>query len=159
MLLVAMDVTIVSVALPGIRDTFQEPDALLAWVFTSYNITLAALLLVGGELGDRMGHRNAFLGGIAMFAAASLVAAVAPGIWVLITGRVLQAMGSALIYPASLALLLPQFPVSRRSMAIGVWAVSPGSVGRSRRRWAPCSSRPPDGGPCSSSTCRSSSPP
>jgi EmrB/QacA subfamily drug resistance transporter len=121
MLLVAMDVTIVSVALPGIRESFAGSDALLAWVFTAYNITFAALLLVGGKLGDRMGHRNAFLSGLGIFAVASLVAAVAPGIWVLIAGRVLQAVGSALIYPASLALLLPQFPIARRSMAIGVW--------------------------------------
>jgi EmrB/QacA subfamily drug resistance transporter len=121
MMLVAMDVTIVSVALPGIRADFQEPDSLLAWVFTSYNITFAALLLVGGKVGDRMGHRNAFLVGLILFAAASLTAAVAPDVWVLIGGRVLQAMGSALIYPASLALLLMQFPPSRRSMAIGVW--------------------------------------
>jgi EmrB/QacA subfamily drug resistance transporter len=121
MLLAAMDVTIVSVALPGIRDAFDAPDALLAWVFTAYNITFAALLLVAGKVGDRIGHREAFLIGLVLFAAASFVSAVAPDIWVLIGGRVLQAMGSALIYPASLALLLPQFPLSRRSMAIGIW--------------------------------------
>ncbi len=120
-LLVAMDVTIVSVALPGIRAGFGEPEPVLAWVFTSYNITFAALLLVAGKVGDRIGHREAFLFGLAMFAVASLIAATAPSIWVLIGGRVLQAMGSALIYPASLALLLPEFPPSRRSMAIGVW--------------------------------------
>jgi EmrB/QacA subfamily drug resistance transporter len=119
--LVAMDVTIVSVALPGIRDSFVEPPAVLAWVFTSYNITFAALLLVAGKLGDRWGHREAFLGGVVLFALASLLAAVAPNVEVLIAGRVVQALGSALIYPASLALLLPQFPPSRRSMAIGVW--------------------------------------
>jgi len=119
--LVAMDVTIVSVALPGIRDSFGEPPTVLAWVFTSYNITFAALLLVGGKLGDRWGHREAFLGGVVLFAVASLLAAVAPNVEVLIAGRVVQAIGSALIYPASLALLLPQFPPSRRSMAIGVW--------------------------------------
>ncbi len=119
--LVAMDVTIVSVALPGIRDSFDEPSTVLAWVFTSYNITFAALLLVAGKLGDRWGHREAFLGGIVLFAVASLIAAVAPNIEVIIAGRVVQALGSALIYPASLALLLPQFPSSRRSMAIGVW--------------------------------------
>jgi EmrB/QacA subfamily drug resistance transporter len=121
MLLVAMDVTIVSVALPGIRESFNEPEPVLAWVFTSYNITFAALLLVAGKIGDRIGHRQAFLVGLVMFATASLVAATAPTIEVLIGGRVLQAAGSALIYPASLALLLSQFPPSRRSMAIGVW--------------------------------------
>ncbi|MET0327009.1 MAG: DHA2 family efflux MFS transporter permease subunit, partial [Ilumatobacteraceae bacterium] len=119
--LVAMDVTIVSVALPGIRESFEEPPTTLAWVFTSYNITFAALLLLAGKLGDRWGHRRAFLGGLGTFAVASLVAAVAPSIEILIAGRVLQAAGSALIYPASLALLLPEFPPSRRSMAIGVW--------------------------------------
>jgi EmrB/QacA subfamily drug resistance transporter len=119
--LVAMDVTIVSVALPGIRESFGEPPAVLAWVFTAYNITFAALLLVAGKLGDRWGHREAFLGGVVLFAVASLIAAIAPNVEVLIAGRVVQALGSALIYPASLALLLPQFPLSRRSMAIGVW--------------------------------------
>jgi len=119
--LVAMDVTIVSVALPGIRESFGEPPPVLAWVFTAYNITFAALLLVAGKLGDRWGHREAFLGGVVLFAVASLIAAIAPTIEVLIAGRVVQALGSALIYPASLALLLPQFPLSRRSMAIGVW--------------------------------------
>jgi EmrB/QacA subfamily drug resistance transporter len=120
-LLVAMDVTIVSVALPGIRDTFEEPSTVLAWVFTSYNITFAALLLPAGKLGDRWGHRQAFLCGLVLFAIASLTCAIAPTVEVLIGGRVLQACGSALIYPASLALLLPQFPPARRSMAIGVW--------------------------------------
>ncbi len=119
--LVAMDVTIVSVALPGIRDSFDEPATVLAWVFTAYNITFAGLLLVAGKVGDRVGHRQAFLAGLVVFALASLVAAVAPNVEVLIGGRVLQAVGSALIYPASLALLLPEFPPARRSMAIGVW--------------------------------------
>ena len=85
--LVAMDVTIVSVALPGIRDTFEEAPATLAWVFTSYNITFAALLLVAGKLGDRWGHRRAFMAGLTLFAVASLIAVVAPSIEVLIAGR------------------------------------------------------------------------
>ncbi len=120
--LVAMDVTIVSVALPGITKTFDDTaPATLAWVFTAYNITFAALLLLAGKLGDRWGRKRSFLGGLAIFATASLLAAVAPTASVLIGARVLQAVGSALIYPASLALLLPEFPQSRRSMAIGVW--------------------------------------
>lgn len=119
--LVAMDVTIVSVALPGIADSMNESSATLSWVFTSYNITFAGLLLLAGKLGDRWGRKPAFLGGLLLFAVASLVAASAPTVEVLIAARVLQAVGSALIYPASLALLLPEFPASRRSMAIGVW--------------------------------------
>lgn len=119
--LVAMDVTIVSVALPGITRTFKEPASTLSWVFTAYNITFAALLLLAGKAGDRIGRKPTFLGGLAMFAAASLLAGLAPSAAVLIFARVLQAVGSALIYPASLALLLPEFPMSRRSMAIGIW--------------------------------------
>jgi len=120
--LVAMDVTIVSVALPGIKKTFDDtPEATLAWVFTAYNITFAALLLLAGKLGDRWGRKRSFLSGLVVFAIASLLAAMAPVSGVLIGARVLQAVGSALIYPASLALLLPEFPLSRRSMAIGVW--------------------------------------
>ena len=119
--LVSMDVTIVSVALPGISRSFHETTAALSWVFTAYNITFAGLLLLAGKLGDRWGRKPAFLWGLGLFAVASLLAAIAPNVEVLITARVLQAIGSALIYPASLALLLPEFPISRRSMAIGVW--------------------------------------
>lgn len=121
MFLVSMDVTIVSVALPGIADTLHESPASLSWVFTSYNITFAGLLLLAGKLGDRWGRKPAFMGGLVVFAIASLLAASAQTIEVLIAARVAQAIGSALIYPASLALLLPEFPASRRSMAIGVW--------------------------------------
>jgi EmrB/QacA subfamily drug resistance transporter len=119
--LVSMDVTIVSVALPGVADSFHESSAALSWVFTAYNITFAGLLLLAGKMGDRWGRKPAFLGGLVIFAVASLLAAVAPSVEILIAARVLQAVGSALIYPASLALLLPEFPASRRSMAIGVW--------------------------------------
>ena len=119
--LVAMDVTIVSVALPGITQSFREPASTLSWVFTAYNITFAALLLLAGKVGDRIGRKPAFLGGLLAFALASLLAGVAPSVAVLIGARVLQALGSALIYPASLALLLPEFPISKRSLAIGIW--------------------------------------
>jgi len=119
--LVSMDVTIVSVALPGISKSFHESSSTLSWVFTAYNITFAGLLLLAGKLGDRWGRKPAFLWGLVLFATASLLAAIAPSVAVLIAARVLQAVGSALIYPASLALLLPEFPISRRSLAIGVW--------------------------------------
>lgn len=121
MFLVSMDVTIVSVALPAISRSFHASPATLSWVFTAYNITFAALLLLAGKLADRVGRKRVFLGGLVFFAAASLLAAIAPSESLLIGARTLQALGSALIYPASLALLLPEFPVSRRSMAIGVW--------------------------------------
>lgn len=120
--LVSMDVTIVSVALPGIARSYEgTSQAILAWVFTAYNITFAALLLLAGRVGDRWGRKPAFLAGLVVFVTASLLAAAAPNAAVLIAARTAQAVGSALIYPASLALLLPEFPLSRRSMALGVW--------------------------------------
>jgi EmrB/QacA subfamily drug resistance transporter len=122
MLLVAMDVTIVSVALPGITDTFSSTsEATLSWVFTAYNVTFAGLLLLAGKLGDRWGRKRTFLIALGIFLVASLLAAAAPTANLLIAARVFQACGAALIYPASLALLLSEFPASRRSMAIGVW--------------------------------------
>jgi len=122
MFLVSMDVTIVSVALPDIsRDFSDTSSATLSWVFTAYNVTFAALLLLAGKLGDRWGRKRAFQIGLLMFLGASTLAALAPTAGILIGARTLQAAGSALIYPASLALLLLEFPVNRRSMAIGVW--------------------------------------
>jgi EmrB/QacA subfamily drug resistance transporter len=122
MFLVSMDVTIVSVALPNITREFSDTSAAtLSWVFTAYNVTFAALLLLAGKLGDRWGRKRAFQAGLVMFLGASTLAALAPTSGVLIGARTLQAGGSALIYPASLALLLLEFPSSRRSMAIGVW--------------------------------------
>jgi EmrB/QacA subfamily drug resistance transporter len=122
MFLVSMDVTIVSVALPGITNDFSNTStATLSWVFTAYNVTFAALLLLAGKLGDRWGRKRAFQIGLGMFLGASILAAIAPSAGILIGARTVQAAGSALIYPASLALLLLEFPASRRSMAIGVW--------------------------------------
>jgi EmrB/QacA subfamily drug resistance transporter len=122
MFLVSMDVTIVSVALPNIEKDFSGTSAAtLSWVFTAYNVTFAALLLLAGKLGDRWGRKRAFQAGLLMFMGASILAATAPTSGVLIGARTLQAAGSALIYPASLALLLLEFPSTRRSMAIGVW--------------------------------------
>ncbi|MGD9693985.1 MAG: MFS transporter, partial [Phycisphaerales bacterium] len=120
-LLASMDVTIVGVALPGITRSFAEtPASTLAWVFTAYNVTFAALLLLGGKLSDRFGPKRTFLCGLAVFTVASLMAALAPNAAVLIAARACKAVGSALIYPASIALLLQQFPPTRRSLGIGV---------------------------------------
>ena len=120
--LVSMDVTIVSVALPDIRRTFDDVSAAtLSWVFTAYNITFAALLLIAGKVADRYGRKLTFLAGLGLFVAASAGAALAPSVDILIATRAVQAVGGALIYPASLALLLPEFPVERRSLALGVW--------------------------------------
>ena len=123
--LVSLDVTIVNIAFPKILEDFHTDRATLSWALSGYNIAFAACLLTSGRLADRFGRRRIFFIGIWTFTAASALCGVAPGDGFLIGARVFQAMGGALILPASLALVLPEFPVERRSAAIGVW----GAVG------------------------------
>src|SRR6478736_2468852 len=88
MFLVSMDVTIVSVALPDISKDFSgTSSATLSWVFTAYNVTFAALLLLAGKLGDRWGRKKAFQTGLVIFLLASVLAAIAPNAGVLIGAR------------------------------------------------------------------------
>jgi len=123
--MVYLDVTIVNVAFPPIEETFATTSrAALSWVLAAYNITFAALLLSAGRLADLYGHRRAFFAGLAVFTGASALCALAPTAGTLITARVLQASGGALLAPSTLALLLRAFPVEQRSTAIGIWGVS-----------------------------------
>jgi EmrB/QacA subfamily drug resistance transporter len=123
--LVSLDVTIVNIALPKIVADFHSDPTSLSWVLSGYNIAFAACLLTSGRLADRFGRRRVFFIGIWTFTASSALCGLAPGTGFLIGARLLQALGGALILPASLALVLPEFPVERRSAAIGVW----GAVG------------------------------
>lgn len=95
--------------------------AQLSWVLSAYNITFAAALLTAGRMADRIGRRRIFFTGIAVFTFGSALCGVAPSTGFLIAARVVQAIGGALVLPTSLALVLPEFPVERRSAAIGVW--------------------------------------
>jgi EmrB/QacA subfamily drug resistance transporter len=124
--LVALDVTIVNIAFPDLAGSFPDTSpSTLAWVLSGYSIAFASSLLVAGRLADLYGRRRLFFAGLAVFSAASAACGVAPTPALLIAGRVVQAVGGALLLPASLALLLPEFPVTRRSAAIGIW----GAVG------------------------------
>lgn len=123
--LVSLDVTIVNIALPEIVEDFESDPRTLSWTLSGYNIAFAACLLTSGRIADRFGRRRVFFTGIWTFTAASALCALAPDTGTLIAARLLQAVGGALIMPASLALVLPEFPIERRSAAIGVW----GAVG------------------------------
>lgn len=123
--LVAIDVTIVNIAFPKMLEDFETDRAGLSWVLSAYNIAFAACLLTSGRLADRFGRRRIFFTGLWTFTVASALCGLAPSVELLVVARVLQAMGGALIMPASLALVLPEFPLERRSAAIGVW----GAVG------------------------------
>lgn len=118
-----LDLWIVNVALPDMSASFA-PATLgdLSWVLNGYAITLAALLVVAGRLGDRVGQRPMFLGGIIVFTLASLACALAPNLLVLVLARVAQAIGAAAQLPTSLALLLAAVPAERRTAATRAWA-------------------------------------
>src|SRR3954470_7557001 len=119
---VALDLSIVNVAFPSIKQSFPETStAALSWVLSAYSVVFGALLLGAGRIADRSGRRRAFLIGLGIFTAGSLLCGVAPAAWVLIGGRVVQAVGAALLLPASLALLLAASPAEARAAAVALW--------------------------------------
>jgi EmrB/QacA subfamily drug resistance transporter len=125
-----LDLWIVNIALPTMGTSFGHggrPATLgdLSWVVNAYAITLAALLVVVGRIGDRIGQRPVFLAGVVVFTLASAACALAPQLWVLVIARVVQAAGAAAQLPTSLALLLASVPVDRRTGATRSW----GAVG------------------------------
>ena len=126
--LVYLDVTVVNVAFPAIESSFAGASReTLAWVLAAYNVTFAALLVPGGRIGDRVGRKRLFLLGLAVFALASAGCAAASSAGVLIGFRVLQAIGGALLVPASQGLVLEAFPLERRTTAMSLW-VAAGAV-------------------------------
>jgi EmrB/QacA subfamily drug resistance transporter len=118
----ALDATVVNIALPTIGRDFHTGIAALQWVMTSYILTLAAFLLIGGSLGDRFGRRRVYLLGVVWFALASAACGFAPNADFLIITRVLQGIGGALLTPGSLAILESSFAPADRARAIGAWS-------------------------------------
>jgi EmrB/QacA subfamily drug resistance transporter len=120
--MVALDLSIVNVAFPSIRRSFPEVStATLSWVLAAYSVVFGALLLGAGRIADRSGRRRIFLFGLLIFTAGSLLCGAAPSAWLLIGGRVVQAIGAALLMPASLALLLTATPPAVRAQAVAMW--------------------------------------
>ncbi len=120
--IVFLDSTVVNIALPSIGRTFHSGIATLQWTVTAYTLTLAALILIGGSLGDRYGRRRVFVIGVVWFAVASLLCGLAPSARVLIGARALQGIGGALLTPGSLAILQASFHKDDRAQAIGLWS-------------------------------------
>jgi EmrB/QacA subfamily drug resistance transporter len=117
-----LDSTVVNVALPTIGRNLGASLAGLQWTVTAYTLTLAALILLGGSLGDRFGRRRVFLVGVVWFALASALCGFAPSIGVLIGARVLQGIGGALLTPGSLAIIQATFAADDRPRAVGAWS-------------------------------------
>jgi len=117
-----IDGTVVNVALPALQNSLHASIADVQWVVEAYALILAALLLVGGSLGDLLGRRKVYVCGVAVFAAASAWCGLARNIDVLICARSIQGLGAALLVPGSLALITASFPEETRGHAIGTWS-------------------------------------
>lgn len=117
-----LDATIANVALPRIGHDLGADVGGLQWVITSYLLSLASLILLGGALGDRFGRRRVFVIGVVWFAAASVGCGLAPTLPLLVVARLLQGVGAAMATPASLALLQASFVRDDRAPAVGAWS-------------------------------------
>ena len=126
--MVILDVAIVNVALPTIQVDLDFSQQNLQWVVSAYALTFGGLLLLGGRIADLLGRRRMFMTGVALFAAASLIAGLASTEATLIAARAFQGVGAALMTPAALSILMTTFAEgSERNTALGIW----GAVGAS----------------------------
>jgi EmrB/QacA subfamily drug resistance transporter len=126
--MVILDVAIVNVALPSIKDDLGFSEASLQWVITAYAILFGGALLLGGRLGDLFGRRRVFLAGMGLFTASSLLSGLAWSEGALIAFRGLQGLGGALLAPAALSILMTTFTEGReRNLALGIWGAASGS--------------------------------
>jgi EmrB/QacA subfamily drug resistance transporter len=124
-----LDATVVNVALPEIGRDLHASTSTLQWILNGYALTLAALILLGGSLGDRYGRRRVFVAGTGVFTIASLLCAVAPNAELLVVARLVQGVGGALLTPGSLAMVESGFRPADRARAIGAWSGLGGVAG------------------------------
>jgi EmrB/QacA subfamily drug resistance transporter len=117
-----IDGSVVNVALPAIGRDLHASAADLQWTINAYLLPLSALLLLGGAAGDHFGRRRMLVGGIMLFAAASLACALAPGLGFLLAARVVQGIGAAMLMPNSLSILSHAFSGEEKGRAVGTWA-------------------------------------
>ncbi len=120
--IVILDSTVVNVALPTISRQFNANFADLQWIVDGYLLSLSALILLGGSLGDILGRKKIYLIGLVGFGVASILCGIAPSIVLLILFRLLQGVFGALLVPGGLAIINTNFPVDMRGGAIGRWA-------------------------------------
>ena len=119
-----IDSTVVNVALPALQNSFGASVVGVQWVVEAYGLTLSALILVGGSMGDLFGRRRIFLLGVAIFTLASIACGVSLRLSQLIAARAIQGVGAAFLVPGSLALISSSFGEQERGRAIGTWSGS-----------------------------------
>jgi EmrB/QacA subfamily drug resistance transporter len=128
MFMTVLDVSIVNVALPSIKNSLHVGESSLQWVLIAYTITFGGLLLLGGRAADLLGRRRMFMIGMTLFAAASLACGFAGSIGVLVAARAVQGIGAAIVSPATLSIITTTFEEgSERNKALGIWGAMGGS--------------------------------
>jgi EmrB/QacA subfamily drug resistance transporter len=120
--MIMLDNTVVNVALPTMARDFNVKTAQLEWVVVAYALTFASIMITGGKLADMFGRRRLFVIGLAIFTLSSLACGLSPSIGYLIAARTVQGVGSALMNPATLSIIVATFPPKQRGQAIGIWA-------------------------------------
>jgi EmrB/QacA subfamily drug resistance transporter len=120
--MIMLDNTVVNVALPSIQRELDASPSTLEWTVNAYVLTFATLILFGGKLGDRFGRKRMFLVGLVIFTVASALCALSTSDTQLIAARTFQGVGSAIMNPLSLSILVATFPRERLAAAIGIWA-------------------------------------
>lgn len=126
LLMVVLDNLVVTTALPVIRADLNASFEQLEWIVNAYTLTFAVLLLTGAALGDRFGRRRMFTVGLAIFTAASALAAMSTSIETLLVARALQGAGGAIVVPLTLTILSAAVPADRRGVALGAWGAVSG---------------------------------
>jgi EmrB/QacA subfamily drug resistance transporter len=124
-----VDGSVVNVALPAIGRAFSADASALQWTVNAYLLPLSAMLLLGGAAGDRFGRRRLLVWGTILFAASSLVCALAPHLGLLLAARFLQGAASAMLMPNSLAILGQTFTAESKGRAVGIWAAASAIAG------------------------------
>jgi EmrB/QacA subfamily drug resistance transporter len=124
-----VDGSVVNVALSAIAQSLKADSSSLQWVINAYLLPLSALLLLGGAAGDHFGRRRLLIAGTTLFAAGSLACSLSPSLSVLLTSRLLQGVGAAMLMPNSLAILGQTFRGESKGRVIGIWAATGAAMG------------------------------
>jgi EmrB/QacA subfamily drug resistance transporter len=119
-----IDASALNVALPALQTDLQASGVQLLWIVNAYLLMLAALILIGGSLGDKLGRKKVFMFGIGLFIIASLACGLAPNTEFLIGARIIQGIGGAMMIPGSLAIITACFEPEQRGGAIGTWSAA-----------------------------------
>lgn len=122
LLIVSLDVTILNVALPAIRDDLHASTSGLQWTIDAYTLVLASLLMLSGSTADRIGRKRVFMTGLIVFVVGSVLCSLAPSLGTLIAFRVIQAVGGSMLNPVAMSIITNTFTDPKeRARAIGVW--------------------------------------